>query len=82
MRSKKIIEIIGKVLPDGGADLSCREYYQCPVDSAKTAVVKAMMALNHYAMGRDLGMVLWVHDAKTGKRLAFELVKDPKAAQP
>lgn len=69
MKSRRIIDIETKSMPDGGASASCRMNFQAPQDSAKTAVAKAMLFINDYCDRQDLGVFLVLHDAKTKKPL-------------
>ena len=69
MRSKWIIDITTKILPDGGASVHCRMNHSAPADSAKTAVAKAMLALNDYCDRQELGIFLVAHDKATQEPL-------------
>jgi hypothetical protein len=73
MKSKRIINIEAKMLPDGGASVSCRINYLCPKDSAITAVAKSMLFLNEYCERMELGIVFIAHDPKTNAPLYLKM---------
>jgi len=69
-RSKRIIDIESRELPDGGANVSCRMNYQADTKCAATAVVKAVLFLNEYCKRQDLGVSMKFIDPKTGGNLS------------
>ena len=64
-----LIDIETRVLPNGGVKCSAHCDFRAPEESAKTAVAKAMFALNEYCHARRLGFHLEAHDSATGKVL-------------
>lgn len=76
MKSKRIINIETKVLPNGGASCIANLHYDQPVESCKTAVVKAMMALNELCDRNKLGFFLVAHDKATQKQLKITFEGD------
>lgn len=73
MKSKRIVDIETRVLPDGGATCSMNVNFETPDESAKTAAVKVMFALNEFCKLRKVGIVVVPHDAVTLKPLKITL---------
>lgn len=62
MRSKRIIDITSKEIACGGADVSCHMNYESDIESAKTAVAKAMLFLNEFCVRRNIEFRLQLVD--------------------
>ncbi len=69
MKSKRIIDVETRVLPDGGASCSWRENHLVPTESKKTAAAKIILALNAYCERHRLGFFVDARDEQTGQLL-------------
>lgn len=78
MKSKQIINITAKSLPDGGASATCSMNYECSKESAVTAVAKASLFLNEYCERMNLGVAFRPFDPTTNKPLKLSMTAEAK----
>lgn len=78
MKSKRIIDIETRVLPNGVATCSQRENYDAPDESKKTAAAKLMYALNSFCQRHKVGFYVIPHDSHTNKPLTITFTEVQK----